>query len=48
LPDVNTLNGTTRLEDEYFKDDELVKSIKIDRHEETHWRKITPTSKVRV
>jgi len=39
-PDINVLDGSNRDRDELFQDDEIIKSIRIDRNEETKWRKI--------
>ena len=39
-PDVNVLDGSNRDRDELFQDDEIIKSIRIDRNEDTKWRKI--------
>jgi hypothetical protein len=39
-PDINVLDGSNRDRDELFQDDEIIKSIRIDRNEDTKWRKI--------
>jgi hypothetical protein len=39
-PDINVLDGSNRDKDELFQDDEIIKSIRVDRNEETKWRKI--------
>jgi hypothetical protein len=39
-PDVNVLDGSNRDRDELFQDDEIIKSIRVDRNEDTKWRKI--------
>ena len=46
LPDISTLNGQTRQLHGFFKDDELISSIKIDSQQETKWRKINPKKRV--
>jgi hypothetical protein len=39
-PDINVLDGSNRDRDELFQDDEIIKSIRVDRNEDTKWRKI--------
>jgi hypothetical protein len=42
------INGSNRDQDEFFKDDELIQSIKIGKEEETKWRKIDSKPRVNI
>ena len=44
--DINTMNGTTRMRDPFFQENELIQSIKIGNQEETKWRRIESKPKV--
>ena len=45
--DINILDGSNRDQDVFFRDDELISSIKKDRSEETQWRRIESRPQVR-
>ncbi|TNV84985.1 hypothetical protein FGO68_gene6000 [Halteria grandinella] len=44
--DINTINGSNRVQDPFFKDDELVQRIKLEGTQPTNWRLITGNSRI--